>query len=334
MRLMFIGRYQYGAVLNIGFLSKTEINIERLCNALAPRRLTVCRSKKELYTHIEAFDVLIVQNQGFKRGTVDAEILGRARKLQMIQHHGVATDITDIKAAASRDILVATIPSQNSRSVAEHGMHLILALARRSSLVRRLVVEGKMGEVECVELQGKTLCIVGLGTIGKMIAEAAKGFGMHLIGVRKKMAKLPYNLSELKAFSALDLHDALALADFSILVLPLNDETENIIDRDAFAAMKRGAFLINISRGAHVDRSACESALDSGQLAGYAADAMWEEPIDPNDPILTDERVFLTPHIGGKSAEAIERITDAIRTNIRRFELGEPLLNVVNSDAF
>ena len=95
----------------------------------------------------------------------------------MIQHHGVATDITDIKAAAAQGILVATVPSQNSRSVAEHGMHLILALARRASLVRRLVAEGSMGEVECVELDGKTLCIVGFGTIGKMIAAAASGFG-------------------------------------------------------------------------------------------------------------------------------------------------------------
>lgn len=333
MRLSLIGRYQYGAVLNIGFLSKTEINIERLCNALAPRRLTVCRSKKELYAHIEAFDVLIVQNQGFKRGTVDAEILARASQLRMIQHHGVATDITDIQAAAAQGILVATVPSQNSRSVAEHGMHLILALARRASLVRRLVAEGSMGEVECVELDGKTLCIVGLGTIGKMIAVAASGFGMHLVGVSKNISKCPPNLSELKAFTAPDLHEALALADFSILVLPLNDETENIIDQDAFSAMKRGAFLINVSRGGHVDRSACEAALDSGQLAGYAADAMWEEPVDPNDPMLNDERVVLTPHIGGKSAEAIERITNAIRSNILRFELGKPLLNVVNMDA-
>ena len=166
-----------------------------------------------------------------------------------------------------------------------------------------------------------------------MIAVAASGFGMHLVGVSKNISKCPPNLSELKAFTAPNIHEALALADFSILVLPLNDETENIIDKDAFAVMKRGAFLINISRGGHVDRSACEAALDSGQLAGYAADAMWEEPVDPNDPMLTDERVVLTPHIGGKSAEAIERITNAIRSNILRFELGKPLLNVVNMDA-
>jgi len=318
--------------MKIGFLSKTEINIQRLSDALAPRQITVCRSKEELHGEIGGFDALIVQNQGFKRGTIDADILARATQLRMIQHHGVATDITDIEAAAARGIPVATVPSQNSRSVAEHGMHLMLALARRAPLVRRLVAEGSMGEVECSELEGKTLCVVGLGTIGKMIAVAANGFGMNVVGVSKNIAKGPPILGVVQAFAAVDLHVALALADFSILVLPLNDETENIIDAEAFAAMKQGAFLINMSRGGHVDRTACEAALDSGQLAGYAADAMWQEPVDPNDPMLTDERVVLTPHIGGKSAEAIKRITTTVRANILRFELGEPLENVVNMD--
>ncbi len=316
--------------MKISFLSKTEINISHFTRAMASHHVTVCRNRAQLLEAIRETEVLVVQNQGFARGTVDAECLGAARKLRLIQHHGVTCDITDVGAAAKLGIPVATIPGQNSRSVAEHAFFLLLALARKSRRAQRLVQAGEMGELECVELEGKTLCVVGTGAIGKMVAKMAGGFGMTAVGVRKTAATEDALEAGFDAVHAVrDLHQTLAGADFVVLALPLNDGTLNLIDAGAFRAMKRGAMLINVSRGPHVNRDALEQALAEDAIGGFATDAYWDEPVDSRDPLLQDERVLITPHMGGKSIEAIRRSVAAVRRNIERLAAGEPLLNVV-----
>lgn len=316
--------------MNISFLSKTEINIKYLIDGLALHHVTICRSRTALLGAIREAEVLVVQNQGFARGTVDAECLGAARKLRLIQHHGVTCDITDVAAAANLGIPVATIPGQNSRSVAEHAFFLMLALARKTRQAQLLVRDGRMGELECVELEGKTLCVVGTGTIGKMLAKMAKGFGMTVVGVRKSAATRDAREAGFDAIHVVsDLHRALAGADFVVLALPLNKETLNLIDAGEFSVMKHGAMLINVSRGPHVNRDALERALAQNAIGGFATDAYWEEPVDIRDPLLQDERVLITPHMGGKSVEAIGRSVAAIRRNIERLAAGEELLNVV-----
>ena len=318
--------------MNIAFLSRTEINIRHLTDAMVPHRVTICRSRTELLRAIPEVEVLVVQNQGFARGTVNAECLGAAKQLRLIQHHGVSCDVTDVGAAAKLGIPVAAMPGQNSRSVAEHAFYMMLALARKSRQAQRLVREGRMGEVECVELEGKTLCVVGAGTIGKMLAKMAKGFGMRVVGVRKTDAVQDALEAGFDAVHAIrELHRALAGADFVVLALPLNEETLNLMDADEFGAMKRGAMLVNVSRGPHVNRDALRQALTGNGIGGYATDAFWEEPADAQDPLLQDERVLVTPHMGGKSIEAIQRSVAAIRQNIERLAAGEPLLNVVSA---
>jgi phosphoglycerate dehydrogenase-like enzyme len=317
--------------LKIGFLSKVDVNIENIAKTFAPTPVISCRNKEELAKEIAGLEVLIVQNQGYGRDTVDAALIEKGKQLKLIQHHGVATDITDIAAARRCGIPVATIPGQNSRSVAEHAMYLLLAVVRRGRTVQRLLEEGRMGEVQCSELGGKTVCLVGLGTIGKMVAKMCSGFGMTVIGVRRDPAKDGGTVEGVSdIIAAAKLHDALKKSDFTILVLPLDDGTANIIDATAFDAMKDGAGLINVSRGGHVDRPALEAALESGRLSAYAADAYWSEPIDPNDPLLKDERVVVTPHTGGKSTESIARTAKAVYDNVMRVETGEPLRNVAN----
>lgn len=318
--------------MNIAFLSKTEINIRYLTEGMAPYPVTICRNRAELLQAIRDADVLVVQSQGFTTGTVDAECLRVAKKLRLIQHHGVTCDITDTEAATGFRIPVATIPGQNSRSVAEHAFYLMLALARKSREAQRLVREGRMGELECVELEGKTLCVVGVGTIGKMLAKMAKGFSMKVVGVKKTPASRDVSRAGFDVvYTVQDLREALAGADFIILALPLNEETLNLIGTNEFRVMKQAAMLVNVSRGPHVNREALLTALAENQIGGFATDAYWGEPADPNDPLLGDERVIVTPHMGGKSVEAIRRTVAAVRQNIERLARGEPLLNVVNT---
>lgn len=123
---------------------------------------------------------------------------------------------------------------------------------------------------------------------------------------------------------------ALAISDFIILAIPLNDETFNLINEAQFRAMKRTAVLVNVSRGHNVNREALDRALAENRIEGFGADVYWTEPADPDDPLLRDPRVFITPHIGAESAEAIDRMSLAVRENIDRYVKGGPLQNVVN----
>lgn len=317
--------------MRIGFLSKVEVNIDAMKSCFAPEPLQILRSREALANAVSDLEVLIAMNQGFRRFTIDAEILASAKKLRLIQHTGVATDVTDIETAAARGIPVATVPSQNRRSVAETGMYLLLGCAKRGRTAQRLVDEGSMGELVCVELAGKTLCLVGLGTIAKTMVPMARGFGMRVIGVRRDISKDGGGIEGVeRIFAAADLHDALAEADFVVLLLPLTGETANIIDAGALGAMKRDAFLINLSRGGHVDREALEAALAANRIAGFGTDVFWQEPNDPAAPLFRDERVFATPHSGGKSLESIRGSAREVHANVMRLIKGEPLHNLAN----
>ena len=317
--------------MQIGFLSKVDVNIDAMKSQFAPEPVQALRSREALAEAIAELDVLIAMNQGFPRFTIDAEILAKAKKLRLVQHTGVATDITDIETAAARGIPVATVPGRNSRSVAETGMYLLLGCAKKGRTAQRLVDQGAMGEFVCVELAGKTLCLVGLGRIGKMMVPMARGFGMRVIGVRRDASGDGSDVEGVeRVFATADLHDALAEADFIVLVLPLNAETANIIDARAIAAMKEDAFLINLSRGGNIDRDALESALAANRIAGFGTDVFWQEPNDPDAPLFRDERVFATPHSGGKSIESIRGGTREVHANVMRLIRGEPLRNLAN----
>ncbi len=131
-------------------------------------------------------------------------------------------------------------------------------------------------------------------------------------------------------FATADLPDALAEADFVVLALPLNAETANIINANAFAAMKEDAFLINLSRGGNIDRDALEAALAANQIAGFDTDVFWREPNDPDAPLFRDERVFATPHSGGQSIGSIRGGAREVHANVMRLIRGELLHNVAN----
>ncbi len=128
-------------------------------------------------------------------------------------------------------------------------------------------------------------------------------------------------------------HDILPAADFVILVVPLNDETFDLVGAPELALMKPSAMIVNMSRGPNVNREALAAALAANRIGGFGSDVWWTEPADPQDPLLRDPRVFITPHIGAESIEGITRMSLAARDNIDRLRDGRPLVNVVNSPA-
>lgn len=318
--------------MNIAILCSAPISIDSLQRALKPYLpVTVCQNRDQLARALPSADILVAQNKGFHFHIIDAELLATAKRLKLIQHHGVSYDATDAKAAAALGIPVAVTSGQNHASVAETAFHIMMCCAKKIHDTQRSIREGVMGRVLCTEIAGKTLCLVGVGKIGQALARMARGFGMKVIGVRRRSGGDDVASSGIEAVYTVDrLNDALAISDFIILAIPLNAETFNLIGEAQFRAMKPTAALVNVSRGPNVNREALLNALAENRIASFGADVYWNEPADPADPLLRDARVFITPHIGAESAEAIDRMSLAVRENIDRHVKGAPLQNVVN----
>lgn len=266
----------------------------------------------------------MTSSMGFRLHLVDESILSKARSLKLIQQFGVASDLVDLDCAARLGIPVANVPGLNSTAVAELGIYLMFALAKRAPLAQRILHQGRVGEPVCSELAGKTLGIVGLGRIGTAIALRSRGLGMRVVAVTADPAPGSAKVIGIDwVREPGDLPLLLAEADYVILALPLTAATTGLIGENELAQMKKGSFLINISRGPLVDRSALTAALENGKLGGFGADAFWDEPADPDDPLLARPDVILTPHIGATTEEVLQATAREVKENINRVGRGE-----------
>ena len=319
---------------NIVAVTKAAVSVDSIRRVIGDLgEITFCPDKDSLLAALPGAEILIVQNKGFPFRMIDGSLLDCAPKLKLIQHHGVMCDATDAVAARSRGITVAVTSGSNDASVAEITWHIVMSVAKKIAAMQNSVRLGQMGDVLCTEMAGKTICIVGVGRIGIRVARAATAFDMRVIGVRRSAVldagARAAGISQI--FDTAHINEAIALSDFIVLALPLNDETYNLIGRPQFSAMKKGAALINISRGNNVDREALETALRQGNLGGYGTDVWWVEPAPPTDPLLLDPRVYVTPHIGAESREAIDRMSLKAKNNILRYFRNECLENVINA---
>ncbi len=227
----------------------------------------------------------------------------------------------------------------NSRGVhgpviAEHAMAMLLALTRNLAFYREGQRGGRwLGDPPrpSLALRGRTMFVVGLGGIGSEIAARAHAFGMRVIATRRTDAPSPPHIA--RVGKPADLHAFLAEADVVVICVPLTRETERLFDDRAFAAMKKGAFLLNVARGRIVDTDALRRALRSGKLAGAGLDVTDPEPLPPDHPLWKDPNVLITPHVSSDAELTRERRTALFRENLRRFGAGKPLLNVVDKKA-
>jgi phosphoglycerate dehydrogenase-like enzyme len=210
--------------------------------------------------------------------------------------------------------------------VAELGIYMMIGLARNFRGMAASFANRRIGEPRGTTLMGKTVGIVGLGGIGKALAKRLRAFDVRLIGIKRDdPGRAATDLGLDWAGGSQDLERLLGLSDFVALCLPLSAESRNLMNEKTFASMRKGSFLINLSRGGIVDRDALEKALATGQIAGAGLDVYWEEPVDPQDPIFR-HNVFTTPHIGGSTDVSIAGIVQVVADNIRRVERNqEPL---------
>lgn len=257
---------------------------------------------------------------------ITGTLLGTADRLRLIQQVGSGLEGVDIEAAKKRGIQVANVPTDacgNADSVAELGVYLMIGLARNVRGMAKSFANRKIGEPRGTTLMGKTAGIVGLGGIGKALIRRLRALDMKIIGVKRDAAGASAGEMGLDWVGGRgDLERLLGMSDFVVLCLPLTEESRNLLNDRTFAAMKKGSFLINLSRGGLVDRNALENALATGRIAGAGLDVFWEEPVDPADPIFR-QNVLVTPHIGGSTDISIGGIAGIVADNIHRAERGQ-----------
>jgi D-3-phosphoglycerate dehydrogenase len=247
---------------------------------------------------------------------------------------GVGLDNIDVATASRMGIVVVAPLNANATSVAELTIGLMLAMARKLPQADRSTRDGNWDRKGCtgIELTAKTLAICGLGRIGGMVATLGRAFGMRVVAFDSFVNPDSPVPRESGALLCDRLEAALTQADFVSVHLPLTPETRMVFNKKTFAAIKRGAYFINTSRGAIVDEAALVEALQSGRLGGAALDVRELEPPAARGILESMPNVILTPHIGAFTAEAQHRTFEAVATDVERLLCGQPVLHGVNFD--
>ena len=261
--------------------------------------------------HLPGADAVVIRTQ-----PMTAEAIATAPQLRIVSRHGVGYDAIDVKALNSRGIPLCIVGDVNSRAVAEHTLMLMLAVARRAAAHDAAVRSGNWNirnRFETVELDGKTLLLVGFGRIGRRVAELARAFGMAVLA-HDPFVK-PDLLAKHGVRPAEDLLKALAEADYVSLHMP-GQASGAVIFEEELAAMKPTAILINAARGGLVNEAALDQALREGRLSGAGLDVLRTEPPAPDHPLLSNDRVLISPHTAGLTAECAARMAVASVQNV------------------
>lgn len=282
------------------------------------------RDPAALRARIHEFRALLVRNQT----RVGPELIAAGARLEVIGRAGVGLDNIDLAAASAAGITVAFTPEQNSNSVAELVIGLILALARKIPAADRSTRAGgwERQAMTGVEISGRTLGVIGLGRIGALTAAKARALGLEIIACDPLVDPEGLRVLELGA-RMVSLDELLARSDFVTCHLPETPETRGLLDAERLARLRPTAFLINTARGGVIDEPALLAALQSGRLAGAALDVRTTEPPksdDLNRALVALDNVILLPHIGAFTIEGQRRVVTAICRDVAAVLRGGP----------
>ncbi len=322
-------------------LAPAQVSI-LVCDELSPAALEIFRargfapqvalkqSEAQLCERVQQGVHALVVRSATK---VTRRVIEAARDLRVVGRAGVGVDNVDCDAASERGVVVMNTPTGNSTTTGELAIALTLALARHIPRGDRVAKSGSWEKkaLTGTEVTGKTLGVIGLGRIGRVVAERALGLRMKVVAHDPFLdanASAPVAGVELVGLDAL-----LARADFVTLHVPLSEATRNLLSRERLFAMKKGARLVNCARGGLVDEAALVEALDCGQLAGAALDVLEEEPPRKDHPLVKREDVIVTPHLGASSHEAQHAVAVDIAEQIATFFLEGVAHNAVNVPA-
>ena len=269
-------------------------------------------------------------------GWIPADLLGRMRHLKWYQNMGAGMEwLAHLDAYWESDPIFTGASGVHPIQITEHIFAFILGWNRRLHFAMRRQVEGKYPKRQGDrpdDLEGKTMLIFGIGAIGERTAAVAKAFGMHTIGVRRNTARTFPSVDRM-----VDPGNLLAVlpeADTVVNAAPYSPQTHHVFGAEAFAAMRPGAFYVNIGRGKTTDEAALVEALRSGHIAGAGLDVFEEEPLPESSPLYHLDNVILTGHYAGQSIHYHDRLLDVFIENLRRYLRNEPLANAFTRSDF
>lgn len=266
--------------------------------------------------------------------------------MKLIVQFGVGLEGVDIDAATRCGIKVARIPGHttgNATSCAEMAIYLMLGLLRKQTEMKNAVKSRKLGEPHGETLFGKTVFIMGFGSIGEELAKRLKPFGVKIIATKRSWASYPQDSSQQNGLSATlgcindlvdekgchtDIHKFASVADIVVCCLSMNPETAGIVNECFISSMKKGAYLVNIARGGLLEYSAVMSNLKSGHLGGLGIDVAWTEPFNPDDPILKLPNVLITPHVAGVTELSYRSMAKVVGDVALQLHNGSPLTGI------
>jgi D-3-phosphoglycerate dehydrogenase len=282
---------------------KADDRVLRMLQEVAEIAQTQEGSPDDLKAKLQGADAALV-------GTwmkFNAELMDISGKLKVIARTGAGVDNVDVAAATQRRILVLNTPTANSVSVAEHAVMFLLALSKQLAFLDASVRQGNFKARRLnrpVDVEGKTLGLIGCGNIGRLVAEICRdAFRMRTIGYDPFLKAAPKGVELLPT-----VHEVLKQSDYVSLHLPLSPETKNLIDRKELSTMKPSAFLVNTSRGGIVNEAALAEALDAEVIAGAALDVFEHEPPEAGSPLLSCKNLLMTPHSAALTKECVVRV--------------------------
>lgn len=265
-----------------------------------------------------------------KKG-IDAQLITKAKKLRIISNYGVGYDRVDIEVAKKHQVIVANTPHSVTAPTADLALGLMLSLCRRIAVSDRAIRHKRLknwynAQLPSIAMQGKKLGIIGMGRIGKAVAERAKVFGMKILYYQRN--QLDAATEQAYGATYLPLNDLLRQVDILSPHIPLNPSTQQLIGAKELSLLKPSTFIVNTARGGIFDEPALIEALQNGTIAGAALDVFAKEPNIP-EALLTMDNIILTPHIGTAPREARSDMFDEGIQNLVEYFSGKEVTNRV-----
>ncbi len=282
-------------------------------------------SEERMLALAGGFDAYLCGDDALTRAVIQKSL----PRLRVISKYGIGLDRIDVKAATELGVPVLFTPGVNHTTVAEHTFALLLAAVRNLVVEANHVAHGRWTRITGTELCGKTLAIVGLGRIGREVAVRARAFGMGVVAYGHHWDGDFAREHGITRAATLD--ELLRRADVVTLHTKLTPETRHLINSGNIGHLRRGAVIVNCARGELVELTALVAALKSNHLLAYAADVLDEEPPPPDHPLLGLPNVIITPHIGSRTHESVQRQASCAVENLTRFLAGKPPIAQANA---
>ena len=282
-------------------------------------------TEQQLSERIQGADIIVT-----KEMPVSAEMIQKfPESVKLICEAGTGYNNIDLEATRKKGITVCNIPSYSTERVAHTAIMMILNLSSAMQVQMKMLACGNHDnftrnlQVPHVEVNGKTLGIIGAGHIGRKVIQIAQALDMNILVYTRTPRE------DEKGIHYVSLEELLKNSDYISMHCPLTESTKHMINKESLSLMKPSAFIINTSRGALIDETALIEALENGTIAGAGLDVQETEPPEENSPLYTMDQVLLTPHMGWKGLETRQRLVSILADNIKQFMEGNPI-NVVS----